>query len=268
MLLAALLDAGAELETLRRVPAALGIEGVSRSTSSESSGRHRRAAPPHRGSPTTTPTAHYRDIRELVEAAELAERARARSLDAFARLAEVEGGIHGVAARRRPLPRARLARHARRRLRRVRAARRARCRARRVVAAPVRARLRDGGARRPAASGAGDARPARRRRARRRRHGGRARHADGRRDRGDGRRRVGRAAAAHARARRLRRGDEGLPDRPNVVRVVLGAGARARRAASSCSRRTSTTSRPSSSRTRSSGASRRARSTSGRSRCR
>ncbi len=40
---------------------------------------------------------HYREIRELVEAADLPERARARSLEAFRRLAEVEGGIHGVA---------------------------------------------------------------------------------------------------------------------------------------------------------------------------
>ena len=38
----------------------------------------------------------YADIRELVERSTLSERARGASLDAFRRLAEVEGGIHGV----------------------------------------------------------------------------------------------------------------------------------------------------------------------------
>jgi uncharacterized protein (TIGR00299 family) protein len=95
MLLAALLDAGADLETLRSVPRALGIEGVEISVERvERQGigaLHLRIDAPddhdHRS---------YRDIRALVERSELPERARARSLDAFGRLAEVEGGIHGV----------------------------------------------------------------------------------------------------------------------------------------------------------------------------
>ena len=95
MLIAALLDAGAELETLRRVPDALGIEGVEidveRVERQGIGALHLRidAADDHAHR-------HYRDIRELVEAADLPERARTRSLDAFRRLAEVEGGIHGV----------------------------------------------------------------------------------------------------------------------------------------------------------------------------
>jgi pyridinium-3,5-bisthiocarboxylic acid mononucleotide nickel chelatase len=95
MLIAALLDAGAELETLRTVPAALGIEsvdiGVERverqgigalqlRVDAAGDDAHRR----------------YGEIRELVERSALPERPRARSLDAFRRLAEVEGGIHGV----------------------------------------------------------------------------------------------------------------------------------------------------------------------------
>src|SRR3989337_856863 len=40
---------------------------------------------------------HYSEIRRIVEEAELPESARTRSLAAFARLAEVEAGIHGVA---------------------------------------------------------------------------------------------------------------------------------------------------------------------------
>jgi len=96
MLLAALLDAGAELETLRGVPRALGIEGVEIDVERvERQGigalhLHIEARDDH-------DHRHYRDIRELVERAELPERVRTRSLDAFRRLAEVEGGIHGIA---------------------------------------------------------------------------------------------------------------------------------------------------------------------------
>jgi uncharacterized protein (TIGR00299 family) protein len=95
MLLAALLDAGAELETLRRVPAALGVEGVAigveRVERQGIGALHLRVEAPddhdHR---------HYAEIREIVGAADLPDRARLRSLEAFGRLAEVEGGIHGV----------------------------------------------------------------------------------------------------------------------------------------------------------------------------
>lgn len=95
MLLAALLDAGAGLDTLRGVPSALGIDGVridvERVERQGIGALHLRIAADdeqdHR---------HYAHIRELVERADLPERARARSLEAFRRLAEVEGGIHGV----------------------------------------------------------------------------------------------------------------------------------------------------------------------------
>jgi pyridinium-3,5-bisthiocarboxylic acid mononucleotide nickel chelatase len=96
MLLAALLDAGAELETLRGVPSALGIEGVDISVERverqgigalhlriDASDDHS-----HRG---------YRELHNLVEAADLPQRARTRALQTFERLAEVEGAIHGVA---------------------------------------------------------------------------------------------------------------------------------------------------------------------------
>ena len=95
MLLAALLDAGAEIETLREVPRTLGIDGVEidveRVERQGIGALHLRIEAAddedHR---------HYGQIRELVERASLPERARARSLEAFRRLAEVEGGIHGV----------------------------------------------------------------------------------------------------------------------------------------------------------------------------
>lgn len=95
MLLAALLDAGAEIETLRRVPGVLGIEGVEidveRVERQGIGALHLRieADDDHHDR-------RYADIRTLVEGAALPERARARSLEAFRRLAEVEGGIHGV----------------------------------------------------------------------------------------------------------------------------------------------------------------------------
>jgi uncharacterized protein (TIGR00299 family) protein len=95
MLLAALLDAGAELETLRRVPRALGIEeveiDVERVERQGIGALHllvdARDDLDHR---------HYAQIRELVETSDLSEPVRARSLDAFRRLAEVEAGIHGM----------------------------------------------------------------------------------------------------------------------------------------------------------------------------
>ncbi len=95
MLLAALLDAGADLERLRAVPAQLGISGVEiaveRVERQGIGANHLRIEAPddraHRD---------YREIRTLVEKADLPPRARSRALDAFARLAEAEGRVHGV----------------------------------------------------------------------------------------------------------------------------------------------------------------------------
>ena len=96
MLLAALLDAGAEIETLRGVPRTLGIDGVEidveRVERQGIGALHLRIE----AADDDEDHRHYGHIRELVERASLPERARARSLEAFRRLAEVEGGIHGV----------------------------------------------------------------------------------------------------------------------------------------------------------------------------
>lgn len=95
MLLAALLDAGAELGTLQAVPAALGIDGVEigveRVERQGIGALHLVIDAPH-----DHDHRHYAEIRDLVARADLADRARARSLEAFGRLAEIEGGIHGV----------------------------------------------------------------------------------------------------------------------------------------------------------------------------
>jgi uncharacterized protein (TIGR00299 family) protein len=97
MLLAALLDAGAELESLRCVPSALGLRGVEiaveRVERQGIGALHLRLAALEDHEHRT-----YRDIRALVEAADLPDPVRVCSLAAFARLAEVEGGIHGVPA--------------------------------------------------------------------------------------------------------------------------------------------------------------------------
>ncbi len=95
MLLAALLDAGADLERLRAVPAQLGISGVEilveRVERQGIDANHVRI-----DAPDDRAHRDYREIRALVETADLSPRARSRTLDAFARLAEAEGRVHGV----------------------------------------------------------------------------------------------------------------------------------------------------------------------------
>jgi len=96
MLLAALLDAGADVERLRAVPGTLGLDGIEIAvTRVERQGigaLHVRVDAP------ADDRAHrdYREIRGIVERAELPARARSQALDAFARLAEAEARIHGV----------------------------------------------------------------------------------------------------------------------------------------------------------------------------
>jgi uncharacterized protein (TIGR00299 family) protein len=96
MLLAALLDAGADLESLRGLPSTLGLDGVEiavERVERQGIGALRLSVV----APDDASSRDYREIRDLVQAADLPERARARSLDTFRRLAEVEGRIHGVA---------------------------------------------------------------------------------------------------------------------------------------------------------------------------
>jgi pyridinium-3,5-bisthiocarboxylic acid mononucleotide nickel chelatase len=97
MLLAALVDAGADLERLRALPAALGLEGVG--ITAERVERQGIGAL-HLEVEAPDDKAHrdYREIRSVVERAELPDGVRTASLATFARLAEVEGAIHGVPA--------------------------------------------------------------------------------------------------------------------------------------------------------------------------
>ncbi|HXF98573.1 MAG TPA: nickel pincer cofactor biosynthesis protein LarC [Gaiellaceae bacterium] len=97
MLLAALLDAGGDLERLRAVPATLGLPGVAvaveRVERQGIGALHVRVE-----APADAEHRDYGAIRRLLREAALPERARARALEAFARLAAVEGRIHGIPA--------------------------------------------------------------------------------------------------------------------------------------------------------------------------
>jgi uncharacterized protein (TIGR00299 family) protein len=97
MLLGALLDAGASSELLASVPERLGLEGVEIRT---------RRVERHGVGALSVSVVHdehqprraWRDIRVLVDEADLPEPARAHARTAFERLAEVEARIHGVPA--------------------------------------------------------------------------------------------------------------------------------------------------------------------------
>jgi len=97
MLLGALLHAGAPRKALDAGLAELKLEGVEvRATPVEVSGiraLHVEVVAPEHGHAHTP----WRAIRAKLESAHIAEGARRRALDAFARLAAAEGSIHGVA---------------------------------------------------------------------------------------------------------------------------------------------------------------------------
>jgi hypothetical protein len=95
MLLAALIDAGADEAELQSVPSLLGIEPVEIAV--ERTERHGVAALRVRVmAPPDPPPRTWRAMREIIEAATLDTRPRARALGAFSRLAEAEAAVHGI----------------------------------------------------------------------------------------------------------------------------------------------------------------------------
>jgi uncharacterized protein (TIGR00299 family) protein len=96
MLLAALLHAGADQAQLQALPKRLGLAGVGLDIQPVErhgiAALHVRVTPP----PEEPPTRTWRTMREIVERADLPERARTRALAAFSRLAEAEATIHGI----------------------------------------------------------------------------------------------------------------------------------------------------------------------------
>jgi uncharacterized protein (TIGR00299 family) protein len=95
MLLSALLDAGAPEEALRAVPGRLGLEGVELRL--ERVERHGVGALHLAVLGGGDRERGWREIRDVLAAAELDERVRERATAVFARLAEAEAGSHRVA---------------------------------------------------------------------------------------------------------------------------------------------------------------------------
>lgn len=95
MTLGALVDAGFPFETLARLPARLGLEGVTIERSEARRGAFRacrievkaEGKQPHR---------HLKHVREILDRAGLPERALARAHAAFTRLGEAEAEVHGT----------------------------------------------------------------------------------------------------------------------------------------------------------------------------
>ena len=226
MLLAALLDAGADPAAVRAGLAGLGVEGLE--LRDGAGGRHAigathvDGAARRRASRTATGA---RSARRSTPPG-LPERARERAQEAFRRLAARRGPHPRRRPRAGPLPRGRRGRRDRRGLRgRARAGGPGR-RPRRLLAAAGRPRVRRGGPRAPAAARARHARAARGRAALRRRGRGRARDADRRRARRRARRRLRAAARPDARAVGYGAGTRDGAERPNVVRAIVGAATR------------------------------------------
>jgi uncharacterized protein (TIGR00299 family) protein len=95
MVLGALVDAGAALANLQRAVDALGVESVR--LSAQRVHRHGIVATKVDVSvPPSDRPRTWRSIRELLAAADLPQRVRARALDVFARLAHAEAAVHGT----------------------------------------------------------------------------------------------------------------------------------------------------------------------------
>src|SRR5262245_14414694 len=96
MLLAGLVDAGAPVEILDRLPSALGLVGVRVSQTRV----HRQGIAARRvvleGSNGSARGERYTQLRDRLRSAKVSERVRARSIEALRLLAEAEGAIHDV----------------------------------------------------------------------------------------------------------------------------------------------------------------------------
>lgn len=95
MLVAALVDAGGDQELLRSLPGRLGLDGVAVEIQRV---ERQGVGALHVSFPACGDSGHrdWRTIRELLEGADLPERARTRSTAVFARLASAEAHVHGV----------------------------------------------------------------------------------------------------------------------------------------------------------------------------
>ena len=95
MLVAALLDAGGEADLLRALPGQIGIGAVEVTVERVERGGVGALHVSFRSEDDAQ--RDWKDIRVLLDEAALPDRARARSLAVFSRLAEAEGHVHGIA---------------------------------------------------------------------------------------------------------------------------------------------------------------------------
>jgi pyridinium-3,5-bisthiocarboxylic acid mononucleotide nickel chelatase len=96
MLLGALLDAGGQVDLLYALPERLGLEGVEIRV--ERVTRHEIGAVHVETGGEETRHRSWREIRARLESADLEPRAQARAMHAFTRLAEAEGRVHRMPA--------------------------------------------------------------------------------------------------------------------------------------------------------------------------
>ncbi len=96
MLLAALLDAGADLDVVRRDVAAVVGGAVTLETQTVTRGAMRATALQVRLVESDLPHRPWREVRRLLHAADLPERVRHHALEAFGALAAAEARVHGV----------------------------------------------------------------------------------------------------------------------------------------------------------------------------
>jgi pyridinium-3,5-bisthiocarboxylic acid mononucleotide nickel chelatase len=99
MFIGALVDAGASVDRLKEVPAMLGLNNVDldvRRVERHGIGSLTVEVVETQDAGSTQSLRRYAEIRERIGHSTLPTRARERSLDAFRRLAEVEGKVHGI----------------------------------------------------------------------------------------------------------------------------------------------------------------------------
>jgi len=96
MLLGALLAIGVPRRAVREAIARVGLAGARMSVRRVQRGALDAVHVAFRGPERKPSERHWRSIRRLLERADLPPRVRSRSLDAFSRLAQAEGRVHGV----------------------------------------------------------------------------------------------------------------------------------------------------------------------------
>lgn len=96
MVLGALVDAGLPFAALEGLPARLGLAGVALEKREVRRGAFRACQVEVRIAPGKQPHRHLKDIRALIEEADLPAAVRGRAIEVFNRLGAAEAGVHGT----------------------------------------------------------------------------------------------------------------------------------------------------------------------------